>query len=220
MAFLDYGAVVKKNGKIITNPFGDLFQNYSSFTYESNDNWETIKDDSVVTFKHTSSLKYEDNHFIDVDPYDEEEQTSLCGNYFAVIGDPECAIAFYKTYCSIALNKIVDNRPVNQGINRTYYGIEGNYDTKKPLKIDCKLVRQFKVKRFSPNTDYNIYLARFYYKDDVYEVLYGYGIDPNPYNLYGKGSYYYGTYNWDTRRKQIHKKNKNLLKKIEYWYTR
>lgn len=220
MAFLDYGAVVKKNGKIITDPLGGLFQNYSQFKYESNDDG-AVNTDSIVTFKYTSSLKYdENNQLVDVEPYDEEQQQSLCGNYMAVIGDSECAIAFYKTHCCIALNKVVDNRPVNQGINRMYYGIEGNYDTKKPLKIDCKLVRQFKVKRFSRNTD-SIYLARFYYKDDVYEVLYGYGIDPNPYYLYGKGSYYYGTYNWNIRRKSAFKrKNKNLLKKIEYWYMR
>jgi hypothetical protein len=149
---------------------------------------------------------------------DKEETTSLCGNYFAVIGDQELAIAFYKQWCVVALNGVIDNRDSNvSGINRTYDYIwfEGH---KKAFKKDCKLLRQFKIKLMDPRSDAGVYLARFYYKGDLYEVLYGYGIDPNPKFLYGNRSYYSHSYICDRGFKKIGG-YKRLLRKIKNWYN-
>lgn len=50
MAMLDYGAVVKKNGRIISDTKGGLFQNFSTLKYETEDKepFRTIVDETIV----------------------------------------------------------------------------------------------------------------------------------------------------------------------------
>lgn len=220
MAFIDYGAVVKKNGKIITDPKGDLFQNYSTLRYEKDDDCNVITDESIVTWNNTHyDYHWEDGICTKSNPRDESEQYPMCGNNFAVIGDESALIGFYKCGFKIALDKVIDDRESNKSENKFYYIGDYFNSYKRKFKLDSSIFRQFKVKRLDDRSDAAVYLARFYYKDDLYEVLFGYGIDPNPKYLYGRKSYH-NAYT-DLFDKSYHKngKQKGLLRKIKKWYN-
>ena len=72
MAMMDYGAIVFKNGKLIsTDMFTDMIDMVG---------WEDTEDDIYHNYN-----------------TDKNEQLKLKGNYFAYIGDADCTVAFYKT---------------------------------------------------------------------------------------------------------------------------
>ena len=112
-----------------------------------------------------------------------------------------------------------DTFHIGQWENKFYYIGDYFNNNKGKFKLDSKLFRQFKVKRLDDRSDAAVYLARFYYKDDLYEVLFGYGIDPSPKYLYGKKSYHNAC--TDCFNKSYHKngKCKGLLRKIRKWYN-
>ena len=217
---IDYGAVVKKNGKIITDPEGDLFQNYSTLRYEKDADFNVIVNESEVTYHYTRyDYNWEGNRCIETNPRDESEQYSMCGNNYAVIGDKDALIGFYKCGFKIALDKVIDDRESNKSENKFYYVGDYFNDYKRKFKINSKIFRQFKVKRLDDRSDEAVYLARFYYKDDLYEVLFGYGIDPKPKYLYGKKSYHNAYTDYFDKTYHKNGKCKGLLRKIGKWYN-
>ena len=173
MAMMDYGAVVKKNGKIISDHKGGLFQNFSNLKHKCDDEGDTTIDETIVQGK----------------DWDGNPTTfSMAGNYFALVGDEHFLIGFYKLGFNIAIDKkVVDNIPA------TWDWFEEHV---KPLKFtinnEIDVVISLVQKE---NIDYscrmNVYLAKFTYKCDNYEVLFGYGIDPSLLFTFTDRNYYH-----------------------------
>ena len=81
MAYIDYGAIVFKNGKLIST---EMFEDMKTAV-----GWEDTKNDKYHSYKDGEK---EDNYMVPL---------NLKGNYFAYIGDGDCTIAFYK--CQIMI---------------------------------------------------------------------------------------------------------------------
>lgn len=96
--------------------------------------------------------------------------------FFSYIGDNELLLCIYK--CSIYF--IVNNQIVK--IQRDLW-LDYNlpYELQK-LEFNLNGV-DFRIKRLA--NDRNRYKLRFTYKGDLYEVLYGYGVDVNKNSWYG-----------------------------------
>ena len=169
MAMMDYGALVKKNGKLITNPKGGLFQNYSTLSYGTT---VEIKDKTgeVIGWDQEGD---ESKRFVDM--YEGEPKLrSVIGNHMAVIGDEDYLFGFYKDFWGFFNHQ--------KEINGGYVSRDGHVVYK--VKLPCCDVA---LKWWDPKYKTRIGTARFIYKGDIYEVLFGYGIDPNPKFLFGKG---------------------------------
>ena len=170
MAMVDYGALVKKNGKLITDPNGGLFQNYSTLSYGTEVEIKN-KNGEVVGWKQEGD---ESERLFDV--YDGEPQfKSVIGNYMAVIGDEEYLFAFYKDCWGF-----FDSQ------KRVSVGWMGHREhVVYKVKLPCTTV----VIKCLDSTYFRqrIGTAHFIYKNDIYDVLFGYGIDPRPKFLFGKG---------------------------------
>lgn len=214
MSIVDYGAVVKKNGKIITDPKGDLFQNYSNLKYEP-------IDETIITYKRydldTCKLS------------DEIESYSMGGNMMALIGDEQFLIGFYKQDFTLALNKVMIQ------YSDAYTTMWEWFDKhKKPFVIKLDNIPELSdivISLVNRNLDYlDKFFAKFTYKGDKYEVLFGYGVDPNPKYLYGKQSYFYhhkeryyynGLYSEPVHTfpgRVINKEDRRSLNIIKKWY--
>ena len=100
-----------------------------------------------------------------------DKPNKLAGNYFAYVGDSELTIAVYKYYCMVAENKNVTHeiwgtrRKANESTwnyrcNRFSIG-NTNFTLRSLAKHDKVLWLQFT------------------YKGDYYNIIYGYGIDPD-----------------------------------------
>lgn len=170
MAMVDYGALVKKNGKLITNPEGGLFQNYSTLSYGTEVEIKT-KDGEVVGWKQEGD---ESERLFDV--YDGEPQfKSVIGNYMAVIGDEDYLFAFYKDFWGFY--------DYQKEISGGWIGYREHVVNRVQLPCCTVTIKCWDPKRFGRR----IGSARFIYKGDIYNVLFGYGIDNHPDFLYGKG---------------------------------
>lgn len=173
MAMVDYGALVKKNGKLITNPKGGLFQNYSSLSYGTEVEIKN-KFGEVVGWKQEGD---ESLRLFDV--YDGEPQfKSVIGSYMAVIGDEDYLFGFYKCFWGFF--------DYQKEINGGWISSEKHV----VYKIDLPCCRVF-IKWWDPKFGTEIGSAHFVYKGDVYEVLFGYGVDPNSEFIFGKGIEHY-----------------------------
>mgnify|MGYP000918743794 CR=1 FL=1 len=97
----------------------------------------------------------------------------LNGNYFIYLGDEDFFIAFYKGMFNVFKdrNKLID----------TILDI----DAYVPLELIRYPIKKYRYKRIIDNVEFDIkrldegnrYKVRFYYKKDLYEVIYGYGVD-------------------------------------------
>lgn len=96
---------------------------------------------------------------------DRKTENHLSGNYFAFVGDKHLAAAFYKYFCRIKL----DGEDVFE-----LFGTRHEGEDHKSLHFDVDCVH-FHVKSF----DGRIIWMRFSYRGDHYNVIYGYGIDPD-----------------------------------------
>lgn len=163
MAMLDYGAVVKKNGKIISDP-NELFQNFTNLKYETDDDCNIVIDETII-------------QEIDGD------ERSMAGNYFALIGDEEMMIGFYKTWFKIA----VDKKEVSIGD----YFCHWQLDLKRDFIYEYPKLGKLTIKRIDKRARYcNVYIATFSYKGDSYSVMFGYGVDPSIKYTFGPKNYY------------------------------
>lgn len=96
-------------------------------------------------------------------------------NYFVFLGDAEFYVAIYKESLYI-FNK-------NRHIDTIYY-LDYYANTRKGKKFRYKTTINgitFDIKRFD---DGYRYIVRFRYKGDVYEAIYGYGVDLDINNWY------------------------------------
>lgn len=93
----------------------------------------------------------------------------LKDNYFVYLGDKDFFVAIYKGIINIYKNK-------NELID-TIWDIDNYATTWEETKFRYKPTINginFDIKRFD---DGNRYKVRFYYKGDLYEAIYGYGVD-------------------------------------------
>ena len=174
MAMIDYGAVVKKNGKIISDYKGGLFQNFSTLKYEVRETepYDTIIDETMV-----NGLDWKGN----------PTTFSMAGNYFALVGDEHFLMGFYKEGFNVAIDKqVVNNLPC------TWEWFDEHV---KPLKfvVDNEIEITLSLAQ-KEHTEYggrmSVYLAKFTYKGDNYEVLFGYGVDTSIIYTFTDKNYY------------------------------
>ena len=94
---------------------------------------------------------------------------SLEGNYFVYLGDKDFFVGIYKGTINIFKNT---NKFVDRIGNIGEYAINW-YETKFHYKRTVNGII-FDIKRLDNS---NRYKLRFYYKNDLFEAIYGYGVD-------------------------------------------
>lgn len=182
MAFIDYGALLRVNGKFI-NKNSNLFMDCSDTGY--------------ICDKATYFDTYENK----------ERDAHIKGNYYVYAGDENFLLCFYKGYFYVIHNnKIIHAISYNKFLSEIFY-----FDNLPSIKVE-HLNKNFIKKYYDkPNEDdkkwlFNYYgkkrgllklknwikNSRKYYKEltsrwkatwdyngSHYEVIYGYGIDPD-----------------------------------------
>lgn len=175
MAMIDYGALLKKNGKIMNRDefFMDMEEavgwiDYQRIRYPDCDHILGKYSDcgncpraNYIHYSHPELGEWDSFHSDcrDVVPTPSQH---MCGNYFVYAGDSNFTIAFYKTHFA--------------------YIYEGKMKIVWPNRIGFRpkyRVGEVYIRTKALNKRKDAYYARFSYKGDVYEVVYGYGIDPN-----------------------------------------
>lgn len=181
MAFIDYGALLKVNGKFIN-------KNDALFAYCS--------DTGYVCYKATYYDKYEKKN----------KEDNIYGNFYVYAGDENFMLCFYKGYFYIiSHNRIISTVSYNPFLSETFY-LDGfpsitverldknlRYEyMDEPDEYDVEywnerlgkrraqlLIRRLYKKRKSPVCRY--YSSRWKvtwdYNENHYEVIFGYGID-------------------------------------------
>jgi len=230
MAMSDYGAMVKKNGIIITQKHGGLFQNYTDLKYvceydtitNPDGTWElkecdTNVDETLVQ-RYAFRVEYDEKteEYITINEGIHPEKFSMAGNYMAVIGDKDFMIGFYKDGFTLVYDGITANI---EEVAKQHGFDESTYEWfsahKKPKVYHLDKIGDLVVKRVTNKTNDNVYLAKFEYKGDKYEVLYGYGVDPDwNFMCDTKRSYWSNWWRWDWYRYE----KKDILKK--YYHKR
>lgn len=160
MAMMDYGVVVKKNGKIISDPNGGLFQNFTSLKIE---------------YSETGAIEYDETLFHDTD------MTTWSGSVFmALIGDSEVMFGFYKTFLTVIIDREYFDTIYNEDILRPITADICDEGTGVLATITHQKVFE----------NAQVYLTTILYKGDRYDVLYGFGIDPSLKYTFSSSNYY------------------------------
>lgn len=160
MAFIDYGAIVLKNGRLLTS---EMFGEMNSMV-----GWEDTENDVYTEWHHNGEnlvpLKLKDN-------------------YFAYIGDKDCTIAFYKEMIAIAERYNDGSFHLTQEFFncsrykwRKWEMYAGAYDHGFPKII---------VTRRN-----GYYICKWTYKGDKYKVYFGYGVDIGLYKKWRVVNYF------------------------------
>ena len=196
MAMIDYGAVVKINGKIVNeNQFFMEMEQAVGWIDQPRKRYhdcDCLDDKGYSDCGECSRRKTEhhshptlgewDTTISDCQGNDIYIKDKLDRNFFAYVGDEDFTIAFYKT-SAVITNK---NKTLYA---RLWYGFysEDLGDTDETA-ICRKMVRRFEIKTANEIVCLKIkrigegeskFYMRFIYKHNVYEIIYGYGIDPN-----------------------------------------
>ena len=174
MAMIDYGAILKKNGKIV---------NRDEFFMDM---------ETAVGWTDYPHVKYEDCSCVDENGYSDCQNcpranreyyanenyywfVSDCrdivpnsnhmeGNWFAYAGDTELVVGFYKQMVMTWYKG-----------EKNVHWLRWDYAGKYSINIEVGGTK-LHFKALSENKD--AYYGRFHYKGDLYEVVFGYGIDP------------------------------------------
>lgn len=159
MAYIDYGSVVKKNGIIIQKEMFMDMKKAVGFRIKSikQSYKETVYEDDENYKPHTPK-HYDYNHIVD-------------GNYFSYIGDKDLLVCVVK--CRLLF---ISNGRIIKCINGMEEDMTYWWWERKSFKFEVNGVK-FYIKRLADNR--GRYKLRFEYKGDLYEVLYGYGVDVN-----------------------------------------
>lgn len=137
MAFIDYGAVVFKNG---------ICQNSGKFFMDMQESvgWSDASSKSV------------------------RDKTD--GNFFAYAGDEALTVAVYKHYCRILVNKEVVTE---------IWGMSPYNSREKHISYRFSIGgTDFCLRQLGDHYS-NVHWLKFTYRGDHYNVIYGYGIDPD-----------------------------------------
>lgn len=166
MAMLDYGSVVKKNGIIIQDEFFMDMEKAVGFKLDK-------------AKRKKQKIKYDENtnRYIEYGEI-EESFIEVDGSFFSYMGDEELLVCVYK-----GLLIFISNGEVI----RTQYDL--NLSNEVPYRAQRLTFYvngiQFEIKRLYDN---NRYLLRFWYKENLYECIYGYGVDIDKDVWYGVSS--------------------------------
>lgn len=153
MAMRDYGSVVKKNGIIIQNEWFMDMKESLGFSIEK------------IPYSYIENI-YNDDYSKVIGTKVVDSELTINDNYFSYMGDEELLICVYKGYLTIISN--------------------GEFIQIEELEASSFIPFQFKKKYFTVNGinfritrlyDNNRYKLRFWYKGDLYECLYGYGVN-------------------------------------------
>ena len=196
MAMLDYGAVVKKNGKILPyakDSYG--FNNYSTLNggtlHEEYEDMIWPGDNKM----HKTLVKSEYIGDESVREFGDDER-SVIHNYMSVVGDKDYLVATYKHILSVF--------DAERCILEYSIGEDEEYSTERYKKItylDATFC-DIKIKRVGKCLTA---IASFEYKDDNYEILFGYGVDEKDFIM---SKYAERWFNYDD------------LKEIRKWYLK
>lgn len=209
MACIDYGAVVKKNGKVLPYTKDEMgfvhsFNNYSTLSGGTlNEEYEDVFDNVLgISYKVCTKHEYIGDEsvreFVNTCmPYDLKSTNSVIHNYMCVIGDKDYLVATYK----IGL-VVFDN---TKYLCDYVIGQEDDYDG---YHVKHKLVKELetpfgtiKIRRLYPQ---QCAIASFWYKEDYYEILFGYGVDRKEF-IFSKGAKSY----FDNK----------VLRKVRKWFN-
>ena len=180
---IDYGALLRVNGEFINKNSG-LFMNCSDTGY--------------VCDKATYFDKY----------WNKEREIDINGNYYIYAGDENFMLCFYKGYFNVIHNnKVIHTVMYNRFNSETFYLDE--FPTVKVEHLDKEFQRDYYEHPDEADKNYFIYcygkkkgyskylrylkrnskgyfkyrterwLATWEYNGKKYEVIFGYGIDPN-----------------------------------------
>lgn len=202
MAMLDYGVLVKKNNEII--PF-EYFKNFTTLRYKYDaETEEVVIDETLVEGLYS--------------------QFSMAGNNFALFGDKNALVGFYKDRLCVALNGKLcsyddtDIYPELKG-KKIKYEWQDNAEpmeiyeylrtTFRPVKVNIPGFRKFTITKI----DSCVYRAKFYIGNDKYDVLYGYGIDSIDFMLNSRKSYYKRTSFFYNSKNELDIRHSNKVNK-------
>lgn len=191
MAMIDYGAVVKINGKIVNE--NQFFMNmqkavgwvdHPRVRYE---NCDYLDDEGCSNCGECP--RRQTKHMSDPELGEWDATTGDCRgnkicidnqidrNYFAYAGDEDFTVAIYKT-CAVLINK---TKSVCMYIYDLILGDGETYWEPYTSRMARNLTVQvgetpvhIRVKRLGQT---NAFYMRFWYKSILYELVYGYGID-------------------------------------------
>lgn len=174
MAMIDYGAILKKNGKIVNRDefFMDMetavgWTDYPHVKYEDCD---CINENGYSDCENCPRANREYytniNHYWLVSDCRDIVPNSkhMEGNWFTYAGDTELVVGFYK-------QQVMTWYKGEQKIHWLRWDYAGKYS----INIEVGGAK-LHFKALSENKD--AYYGRFRYKGDLYEVVFGYGIDP------------------------------------------
>ena len=160
MAMSDYGAIVFKNGKLIST---EMFEPMIDAV-----GWEDTEEDTYTEYhsngKNIIPLKLKDN-------------------YFAYIGDKYCTLAFYKQQMVI-VEKYKDG---TFGHRIEHFAASYYTWSKWETYAGCRDGNFTKVK-VTPRNGY--YVCKWNYRGNKYKVYFGYGVDLQYYKKYRIVNYY------------------------------
>ena len=196
MAMIDYGAVVKINGKIVNENqfFMDMQQAVGWIDHPKKryPDCDCLDDKGYSECFECPRRKTEHQSHPELGEWDATIgdcrgneipiQDKLDRNFFAYVGDEDFTIAFYKT-SAVITNK---NKTLYA---RLWYGFYSKDLGDTDVTAICrKMVRRFDIKIGDETIHLKIkrigegeskFYMRFIYKHNIYEIIYGYGIDPN-----------------------------------------
>lgn len=175
MAMIDYGAILKKNGKIVNRDefFMDMetavgWTDYPHVKYEDCD---CINEDGYSDCENCprANREYQVNsnyYWLISDCRDIVPNSNhMEGNWFAYAGDTELVVGFYK-------QQVMTWYRGEQKVHWLRWDYAGRYSI-------CFEVGGTKLLFKALSSHKDAYYGRFYYKGDLYEVVFGYGIDPD-----------------------------------------
>ena len=177
MAMIDYGALLKKNGKIVNRDefFMDMKKavGWTDNPYIKYEDCDCIYLDGKSDCWNCPRAHFSTHSYSDGEQWKQLEtdcrgnkppQNPLGGNWFAYAGDTELVVGFYK-------QMVMTWYKGEQKIHWLRWDYAGKYS----INIEVGGTK-LHFKALSENKD--AYYGRFHYKGDLYEVVFGYGIDP------------------------------------------
>lgn len=170
MAMIDYGSVVKKNGVIIQN---EMFMNMKEAV------GFVIDKELVFKSMHRKFIYDDDCNIVGYEDKESIRKVIPNDNFFSYIGDKEMLVLVYKGTLIF-----ISNEEILKIQNDLWLDYDLPYELQK-LEFNLNGI-DFRIKRLAK--DRNRYKLRFSYKGDLYEVLYGYGVDVNKDSWYDVSS--------------------------------
>ena len=178
MAMIDYGAILKKNGKIQNRDefFMDMetavgWTDNPRIRYTDCNCIDEVGYSDCMNCPRAHFIQHSDPELGDWTSFDSDCRNNklsigkMAGNWFAYAGDTEFVVGFYK-------QQVMTWYKGEQKI----HWLRWDYNNRYSVYLEVGGTKM-KFKALSSHKD--AYYGRFRYKGDLYEVVFGYGIDPD-----------------------------------------